>query len=59
MSQQELANVSDLPKITVQRIETAKYRATLDVLISISKGLSISMSQLLDFVPPDEPSSEH
>ena len=39
MSQQELADTSEISKITVQRIENAKYSVTLDTLISISEGL--------------------
>ena len=47
MSQQELANKADLAKITIQRIENAKFRATIDVLISIAKALEISLSELV------------
>lgn len=48
-SQQELANEADLAKITIQRIENAKYSATIDVLISISQALEISLSELVSF----------
>ena len=54
LSQQQLANGSDLAKITIQRIENAKFRATLDVLISLSKGLNISISELVSFELPEE-----
>ena len=48
-SQQQLADIADIAKITIQRIENAKYTATLDVLISISKALKIPLKELLDF----------
>jgi len=49
MSQQELADTAEIAKITIQRIENAKYSATLDMLITISKALTISLSDLTDF----------
>ncbi|MBX2896664.1 MAG: helix-turn-helix transcriptional regulator [Cyclobacteriaceae bacterium] len=49
LSQQELADLSDLAKITIQRIENAKYCATIDVLISISMGLKITLPELVNF----------
>jgi transcriptional regulator with XRE-family HTH domain len=48
-SQQELADMADIAKITVQRIELAKYTATLDVMISLAKALEISLPELTDF----------
>jgi transcriptional regulator with XRE-family HTH domain len=54
ISQQELADQADLAKITIQRIENAKFRATLDVLISVSKALKISLKDLVDFQIPKE-----
>lgn len=48
-SQQQLADIADIAKITIQRIENAKFTATLDVLISISKALKIPLKELLDF----------
>jgi DNA-binding XRE family transcriptional regulator len=49
MSQQELADVAEVSKITIQRIENAKYSVTLDTLISIAQGLSIPLKKLMDF----------
>lgn len=49
LSQQELADLADVAKITVQRIENAKYTVTLDVLISLANALEITLSELLDY----------
>ncbi len=46
-SQQHLADIANISKLTIQRIENAKYAVTLDTLISISKALEISLSDLL------------
>lgn len=54
LSQQELADLSDVAKITVQRIENAKYTVTLDVLISIAEGLEIPLKELVDYHYPKE-----
>ena len=47
-SQQALADVADISKPTVQRIEQAKFSVTLDVLLSLARGLEMPLSQLLD-----------
>ena len=49
LSQQNLADAADLAKITIQRIENAKYSATIDVLVSIAGALKISLSELVEF----------
>ena len=49
LSQQELADISNLSKITIQRIENSKFRVTLDTLISISNALEISLSELVNY----------
>ena len=49
MSQQNLADTAEIAKITIQRIENAKYSATLDMLITISEALNISLKELVDF----------
>lgn len=49
MSQQDLADEAEIAKITIQRIENAKYAATIDMLITISKALDLSLSELTDF----------
>jgi hypothetical protein len=43
-----------LAKITIQRIENAKFAVTLDVLISLSRALEMPLSELLDFTLPKE-----
>ena len=48
-SQQELADVADISKLTIQRIENAKYSPTLDILVSIAKGLQLPMKELMNF----------
>jgi transcriptional regulator with XRE-family HTH domain len=51
LSQQQLADMADIAKITIQRIENAKFAVTLDVIISICKALDISPKDLLNFKP--------
>ncbi|WP_204376178.1 helix-turn-helix domain-containing protein [Hymenobacter coccineus] len=48
-SQQELADVADVTKKTVYRIETAQTAPTLDVLVCLAEGLEISLPALVDF----------
>lgn len=48
-SQQQLADIADVAKITIQRIENAKYSVTLDVMISLAKALKIPLKELNDF----------
>jgi transcriptional regulator with XRE-family HTH domain len=47
-SQQHLADISNLSKITIQRIEQGKFSVTLDTLISISKALEIKINDLVN-----------
>jgi len=49
MSQQELSDYIRISKITILRIENAKYSVTLDTLVSISNALQISLKSLVDF----------
>lgn len=49
LSQQELADMANVAKITIQRVELAKYAVTLDVLVSIAKALEIPMRELMDY----------
>ncbi|MBO9203208.1 helix-turn-helix transcriptional regulator [Niastella sp. MAH-29] len=49
MSQQELADTAEISKITVQRIENAKYSVTLDTLISIAEALNVPLKKLVDY----------
>jgi transcriptional regulator with XRE-family HTH domain len=54
LSQQELADLADVAKITVQRIENAKFSATIDVLISLARALNVPVKQLVDYPVPKE-----
>jgi putative transcriptional regulator len=54
LSQQELADLSDVAKKTIQRIENGKYSVTMDVLISISKGLELNLDEMVAFKMPKE-----
>ncbi|THU40484.1 helix-turn-helix transcriptional regulator [Niastella caeni] len=49
MSQQELADTAEVSKITIQRIENAKYSVTLDTLISIAEALNVPLKKLVDY----------
>ena len=53
-SQQQLADIADVAKITIQRIENAKVTVTVDVLISRAKALKMPLKDLLDFKPKKE-----
>lgn len=48
-SQQELADMADITKKTVYRIETAQTSPTLDVLVCLAEGLEITLPELLHF----------
>jgi DNA-binding XRE family transcriptional regulator len=48
-SQQELADMANLAKTTVQRIENAKFTVSLDVLFSLSDAFQISLKEMMDF----------
>lgn len=49
LSQQQLADMANVPKITIQRIELAKSSATIDMAVSITQALEIDLKELLDF----------
>ncbi len=49
ISQQQLADMANLAKTTIQRIENAKYATTIDALVSIAKALDITLSELVKF----------
>ncbi len=48
-SQQQLADIADVAKITIQRIENAKFTVTLDVMVSLAKALKIPLKDLVSF----------
>jgi transcriptional regulator with XRE-family HTH domain len=51
-SQQELADVADITKKTVYRIETAQTAPTLDVLVCLAEGMEIPLRELVEFAEP-------
>jgi transcriptional regulator with XRE-family HTH domain len=51
-SQQELADVANITKKTVYRIETAQTAPTLDVLLCLAEGLEVSLRDLMNFAVP-------
>lgn len=55
MSQQELADLADVSKMTVLRVENARHTATLDVLLSLSRALQVPLPDLVRFEVPEEP----
>ena len=46
-SQQELADYADVAKMTVHRIETAQFSATLDVMISLARALALPLDEIV------------
>jgi len=54
LSQQELADLADLTRITITRFENAQMTPTLEALIGITKGLEIPLKDLMDFSLPKE-----
>lgn len=48
-SQQELADMANIAKTTVQRIEHGRLVVSLDVLISLSEALQITLPELVNF----------
>lgn len=49
LSQQALADISDIAKPTIQRIEKGTISAGLDVLASLAKALEIPVHELMRF----------
>jgi DNA-binding XRE family transcriptional regulator len=54
LSQQELADLADLAKKTIQRIENGNATSTFDVMISLARGFNITIEELIDFPLPKE-----
>jgi transcriptional regulator with XRE-family HTH domain len=48
LSQQSLADISNLPKTTIGRIERAEINATIMTLVKIASALEIEIIVLLD-----------
>lgn len=49
MSQQNLADMCDIPKSTIGRVERAEINTTIKTLLKISNALEIEPKSLLDF----------
>jgi transcriptional regulator with XRE-family HTH domain len=49
LSQQQLADLSDISKLTIQRIENAKFNASLPTIFLIAEALSIKPDKLFQF----------
>lgn len=49
LSQQNLADVCDLPKSTIGRIERAEINTTIKTLVKIANALEIEPKDLLSF----------
>lgn len=49
LSQQSLADISDLPKTTIGRIERAEINTTIRTLTKIANSLEIEPKELLNF----------
>ncbi len=54
LSQQELADLSDVAKTSINRYENAHLTATVDALISIARGLDVPLTELTNFAVPKE-----
>lgn len=50
LSQQNLADICDLPKTTIGRIERAEMNTTIKTLVKIANALEIEPKELLNFV---------
>jgi len=53
LSQQQLADLSDLARKTIVRIENGDS-TTFDVMVSLARGLEISLEELVRFPLPKE-----
>lgn len=49
LSQQNLADICDLPKTTIGRIERAEMNTTIKTLIKIANALELEPKELLNF----------
>ncbi|MBS1619286.1 MAG: helix-turn-helix transcriptional regulator [Bacteroidetes bacterium] len=54
LSQQKLADSSDLARSSVVRFENASMVATIDAVISLGKALGIDPHELINFPMPKE-----
>lgn len=49
LSQQKLADIADVAKRTIQRIENGQSCATNDLMISIARAMSVEPLELMSF----------
>jgi len=49
LSQQNLADISDLPKTTIGRIERAEINTTIRTLVKIANALEVEPKEILNF----------
>ena len=49
LSQQQLANLSEIDIRTIQRVEQCNFNPSLDIVYCISLGFKMNISELLDF----------
>ncbi len=49
LSQQNLADICDLPKTTIGRIERAEMNTTIKTLVKIANALEVEPKELLNF----------
>lgn len=49
LSQQNLADICDLPKTTIGRIERAEMNTTIKTLVKIANALEIEPKELLNY----------
>ncbi len=49
LSQQELADLADIDKKTIHRIENGQLNPSLDILIALSKALKIILPEFMTF----------
>jgi transcriptional regulator with XRE-family HTH domain len=50
LSQQDLANDCEIPKVQIQRIERAKVNTTIKTLVKIANALDVQPKELLDII---------
>lgn len=48
LSQQQLADIANISKSTIKRIENARTTVSFDIIISIAKALNISICKVVD-----------
>jgi transcriptional regulator with XRE-family HTH domain len=57
LSQEALAEKSDIAPNTVQRVENARISASINLIFALAKGLGLPLHKLMDFKIPEESKS--